>query len=365
MKYVDEYRDNRLVDAISHKIREVVTRPWNIMEICGGQTHSIMKYNLTSFLPGQVTLVHGPGCPVCVTPAAKIDVAIALACTPGVILASFGDMLRVPGTANDLFRAKADGGDVRVVYSPLDCLTIATENPQKEVVFFAIGFETTAPANALAVMEARRRGIRNFSIVCSQVLVPPAMELILSSADNTVNGFLAAGHVCAITGYAGYIPLAQKYNTPMAVTGFEPLDILQGIHAVLLQLEAGTCDVTNEYKRSVTLEGNVGARKAIDEVFGVTDQEWRGIGVIANSGLSLRREYEAFDAEKRFSLSGKPSAVTSQCMAGQVLQGRIKPFQCNAFGTVCTPENPLGAPMVSHEGACASYYHFNNHHYGN
>jgi hydrogenase expression/formation protein HypD len=365
MKYIDEYRDIRLVEALSSKIRKAVTRQWNIMEICGGQTHAIMKYNLTSFLPDEINLIHGPGCPVCVTPTEKIDAAIALASKPGVILVSFGDMLRVPGTEKDLLHAKAEGGDVRVVYSPLDCLTIAAENPEKEVVFFAIGFETTAPVNALAIIQAHKMGIRNFSILCSQVLVVPAMEFILSSPGNLVQGFLAAGHVCTVTGYRDYIPVAQKYGTPMAITGFEPVDILQGILAVVLQLEAGTCMVTNEYNRSVTIDGNLPAIKALDEAFEISGQDWRGIGIIPQSGLILKKAYEGFDAEKRFSISIRKHTESNQCMAGEILQGRIKPFECKSFGAQCTPENPLGAPMVSQEGACAAYYRFKTNNYGN
>lgn len=365
MKYVDEYRDSRFIDTIAEKIRQTVTRNWNLMEICGGQTHSILKYNLTSFLPEKINLIHGPGCPVCVTPAEKIDLAVELAQTPGVILASFGDMLRVPGTHKDLLRARAEGGDVRIVYSPLDCVKLSLENPDKEVVFFAIGFETTASINALLLQAAHAKKLENLSLLCSQVLVPPAIEFILSSPGNIIQGFLAAGHVCTVTGFNEYIPVARKHKVPMAITGFEPLDILLGIYAVVAQLEAGTSEVTNEYKRSVTQDGNLAAQKSIAEVFEVADQQWRGIGTIAQSGLIIREKYKIFDAEKRFSLSIPSLPKTTNCVSGEILQGKIKPYQCPSFGNLCTPEHPLGAPMVSHEGACSAYYHYKTNNYGN
>lgn len=359
MKYVDEYRNSKWIEVLADRIHKKISRPWNIMEICGGQTHAILKYNLQSFLPSSLNLIHGPGCPVCVTPLEKIDKAIEIASLPGVIFTSFGDMLRVPGSAKDLLQLKAEGADVRIVYSPIDSVTIAAENPDKQVVFFAIGFETTAPANALAVIQAKRKKLTNFSVLSAQVLVPPAMELILSSPDNQINGFLAAGHVCTIMGYQEYMPIAEKYKIPMAVTGFEPLDILTGVLAVVEQLEDGSCNVTNEYKRSVVLEGNVHAQETIREVFEPCNQAWRGIGVIENSGLRLNSHYVEYDAEKRFSLSNAGVQEPSECIAGQILQGKLKPFHCSAFGNTCTPEHPLGATMVSQEGACAAYYRYN------
>ncbi|NJK93952.1 MAG: hydrogenase formation protein HypD [Bacteroidales bacterium] len=358
MKYVDEYRDLKLVETLAEKINRIVTRPWNIMEICGGQTHAIMKYGLGDFLPSSLNLIHGPGCPVCVTPLEKIDIALELAAHSEVIFTSFGDMLRVPGSSHDLLRLKAQGADIRVVYSPLDAVKIARENPEREVVFFAIGFETTAPVNALAVSQAKKLALENFSIISSHVLVPPAMELILSSPGNLVNGFLAAGHVCAVMGFNEYIPLAEKYGVPIAVTGFEPLDVLKGILSVVEQLEQGTCHVTNEYKRAVKTDGNIQAQQQISEVFEKCDQTWRGIGMIPNSGLRLNANYEKYDAEKKFSLPVKKYSDPEICLSGQILQGRLKPHQCPAFSSQCTPEHPLGAPMVSHEGACNAYYRF-------
>jgi hydrogenase expression/formation protein HypD len=338
----------------------MVTQPWNIMEICGGQTHAIMKYNLQEFLPGEINLIHGPGCPVCVTPLEKIDRALAIAATGDVIFTSFGDMVRVPGSVSDLFGIKASGADVRMVYSPLDAVKIAAENPGRRVVFFAIGFETTAPANALSVIQAEKLGLKNFSILSSHVLVPPAMELILSSPENRVQGFLAAGHVCTVMGYHEYPVLAEKYNVPITVTGFEPVDILQGILTTVSNLEKGKAEVSNEYRRSVTFEGNKKAQEIISRVFKVTDQAWRGIGVIRNSGLTLRDEYSAFDAEKIFNLGDINPVEPEICIAGDILQGKRKPFECKAYGTLCTPENPLGAPMVSEEGACSAYYRYKN-----
>lgn len=358
MKYVDEYRDLKVVEAISLQIKKLASKPWNIMEVCGGQTHSIMKYNLTSFLPETINLIHGPGCPVCVTPLEKIDKAIELASRNDLIFTSFGDMLRVPGSSKDLLTIKAEGGDVRVVYSPLDALTIAKDNPDKQVVFFAIGFETTAPVNALSVIHARKMNLKNYSILSSHVQVPPAMELILSSPDNQVNAFLAAGHVCTVMGYNQYLPIAEKYKTPIAITGFEPVDILQGIYAVVQQLEKSTYTVTNEYKRSVTLNGNEQAQKSMWEVFESDDMVWRGIGSIPKSGFRIRSEYSDFDSEKRYSFSGRKVAESELCLAGKILQGRLKPYQCSAFGKQCTPEKPLGAPMVSHEGVCSAYYRY-------
>ncbi len=337
-------------------IADEVTQEHTIMEICGGQTHSIMKYGLDSLLPPEIQLVHGPGCPVCVTPLELIDRALELALTPEVILCSFGDMLRVPGSEKDLFSAKAEGGDVRIVYSPLDALAIARDNPNKEVVFFSVGFETTAPATAMAVYLAREQKIPNFSMLISHVLVPPAMHVILSSPQNRVQGFLAAGHVCTVMGYKEYHPIAEKYAVPIVVTGFEPIDILQGIYACVHQLERGEHYVENRYGRAVREEGNLEAQKMLRQVFHVVDRKWRGIGLIEKSGFALNEEFASFDAEKRFSLDLSPVEEPPECRSGEVLQGSIRPHQCPAFGTKCTPEHPLGAPMVSSEGACAAYY---------
>ncbi len=358
MKYIDEYRDIERVKQLGMQIRRQVTKPWVIMEICGGQTHSIMKYNLQEFLPDEITLVHGPGCPVCVTPAEKIDKAIYLASMPDVILASFGDMLRVPGTGKDLLSAKAEGGDVRTLYSPLDAVKLAKENPSKKVVFFAVGFETTAPANALSVAEAGRLGLKNYFLLTSHVLVPPAMGAILSDPQSRIQAFLAAGHVCAIMGYHEYIPISKKFNIPIAVTGFEPVDILQGISAVTKQLEAGEARTENQYSRAVTEEGNLAAQKLLNEIFETSDREWRGIGIIPGSGLQLNEKYSSFDAEKAFKFPAQNKVQESLCIAGQVLRGLKKPVDCQAFGKECTPEHPLGAPMVSSEGACSAYYRY-------
>ncbi|MEX1276807.1 MAG: hydrogenase formation protein HypD, partial [Bacteroidota bacterium] len=331
---------------------------WTIMEICGGQTHTIVKYGLEELLPKEITLVHGPGCPVCVTPLEIIDKAIAIASMPGVILASFGDMLRVPGSSKDLLTVRAEGGSVRMVYSPLDALTIAKQNPDKKVVFFGVGFETTAPANAMAVSQARRLGLKNFSLLCSHVLVPPAMEAILSAPGTRVQGFLAAGHVCTVMGYEEYFPLAKKYRVPIVVTGFEPVDILQGVYMTVKQLEEGRADVENQYARSVRREGNILARKLLAEVFEVTDRAWRGLGVIPSSGYKLSKTYAEFDAEQIFDIEDIRAVESPLCIAGQVLQGLKRPHDCPAFGLQCTPEKPLGAPMVSSEGACAAYFHY-------
>ncbi len=358
MDYLNPYRNEGAARTLVELIARSTRHSWVLMEICGGQTHTIIKYGIDSLLPSGITLVHGPGCPVCVTPLEFIDKAIEVASHPGVIFTSFGDMLRVPGSKKDLLSVKADGGDVRIVYSPLDCLKIATENPNKKVVFFAVGFETTAPANAGAVWQARKAGIRNFSILCSQVLVPPAVEAILGSPSNRVQGFLAAGHVCSVMGYEDYIPLALKYHTPFVVTGFEPLDILQGIAMTIRQLEEGRTDVENQYARAVTREGNIPAKKLIQEVFEIADRNWRGIGTIPHSGYRLRPEYASFDAEQIFDLTNIQPAESPSCIAGSVLQGLQKPFECTAFARTCTPEHPLGAPMVSSEGVCAAYYHY-------
>jgi len=358
MKHLQEYRDAHLVQGIAKRINEATTKHWVIMEICGGQTHAIMRYGLDQLLPDKIEIVHGPGCPVCVTPLELIDKAIAIASRKNVIFTSYGDMLRVPGSEADLFSIRAQGGDVRVVYSPLDAVRIAQENPEKEVVFFAIGFETTAPANAMSVIQAKTLGIENFSVLVSHVCVPPAMHAILNSPQNRVQGFLAAGHVCAVMGYWEYPPIAQKYNVPIVVTGFEPLDILQGIFKLIQLLESGKPIVENAYQRVVTYEGNKPAQAIIRQVFYDCDRKWRGIGTIPKSGWCLREEYDAFNAEKKFSVTDIVSKESHLCIAGEILQGMKKPNECPAFGTECTPEHPLGATMVSSEGACAAYYKY-------
>lgn len=359
MKHLDDYRDSEAVRRLAGAITRAVTRPWTIMEVCGGQTHAIVRFGLDTLLPKDLTLVHGPGCPVCVTPAHLIDTAIAISRRAEVILCSFGDMLRVPGTRDDLFRAKSEGADVRVVYSPADALQLALTNPEREVVFFAVGFETTAPANALAVRQARALGVKNFSILCSHVLVPPAMEAVLAAPDNRVQGFLAAGHVCAIMGWEEYIPIADRYRVPIVVTGFEPVDILQGVLLCVRQLEEGRAEVENPYVRWVRREGNTAAQEIIREVFRVIPREWRGIGGIPGSGFGLSEAYEDFDAALRFGSGEQLSpAVDSGCISGLILQGRSKPEDCPHFGARCTPEYPLGATMVSDEGACAAYYRY-------
>jgi hydrogenase expression/formation protein HypD len=357
MKFMDEYRDPAAAEQLLGAIRARVTRPWTLMEVCGGQTHAILRHGIDELLPQAITLLHGPGCPVCVTPLEKIDRAVALASRPDVIFCSFGDMLRVPGTDRDLLSVKAAGGDVRIVYSPLDALTIARQHPDKQVVFFAVGFETTAPGNAMAVFQAKRQGIPNFSILVSHVLVPPALEAILGSPSCRVQGFLAAGHVCAVMGYTEYYPIADRYKVPIVVTGFEPLDILQGILMCVTQLEEGRAEVENQYTRVVSEPGNRPAQSLVAEVFHVVDRAWRGIGEIPHSGLGLREAFADFDAERRFDLSHVgPRPEPAECIAGLVLQGLKKPHECSAFGGRCTPEHPLGATMVSSEGACAAYY---------
>ncbi len=358
MKYLDEYRGTEAARKYSGMIHEAVSRPWTIMEICGGQTHSIVKFGIDELLPDKIELVHGPGCPVCVTPLELIDKAIEIASRSNVIFCSFGDMLRVPGSKKDLFSVKAQGGDIRIVYSPLDALKLAEEFPGKEVVFFAVGFETTAPANGMAVYQASQKGIRNFSILVSHVLVPPAMEAILSSPQNRVQGFLAAGHVCSIMGYTEYEPLAEKYRIPIVVTGFEPLDILQGIYMCVRQLEEGRACVENQYSRSVRRQGNEPARDLLQEVFCIIPRKWRGVGEIPQSGFGLREKYAGFDAEKRFSVASYTAEENSECISGLILQGIKKPYECAAFGSRCTPERPFGATMVSTEGACAAYYRY-------
>jgi hydrogenase expression/formation protein HypD len=358
MRFVDEYRNEAGAQKLVQAIRRLVTRPWTIMEICGGQTHTLIKSGIDELLPPEITLVHGPGCPVCVTPLELIDRAIAIARRPGIIFTSFGDMLRVPGSDTDLLSVKAQGGDVRMVYSPLDAVKLAQKHPDRQVVFFAVGFETTAPGNAMAVWQARQLGLTNFSILCSHVLVPPAMEAILNSPDNRVQGFLAAGHVCTVMGYWEYEPVAEKYRVPIVVTGFEPLDLLQGIYMTIRALEEGRWGVENQYSRAVRREGNVAAQQLVSKVFQVCDRQWRGIGLIPRSGYSLRPEFAAFDAALRFHVDGLTAQESSLCIAGVILQGLKKPHECSAFGTLCTPEHPLGAPMVSSEGACAAYYRY-------
>ena len=358
MKYVDEYRDPLKVKALLAEIGRVVTRPWVLMEICGGQTHAFLHHGLDEMLPGGIELVHGPGCPVCVTPLEQIDKALVIAARPDVIFASYGDMLRVPGSTVDLFNVRAKGGDVRVIYSPLEPIKIAEANPEKQVVFFAIGFETTAPPNALAVLQAKKRGMKNFSVLVSHVCVPPAMEAILSSKTNRVQAFLAAGHVCAVMGYHEYAPIAGKYKVPVVVTGFEPVDLLRGVLAAVKQLESGKAEVENAYERAVIFEGNQPAQKVMSMVLQPVDRKWRGIGMIPQSGLGLREEFEELDAEKRFAVGEIVTQESPLCIAGEILQGMKKPPQCVAYGKQCTPQSPLGAPMVSAEGACAAYYKY-------
>jgi hydrogenase expression/formation protein HypD len=358
MKYIDEFRDAELVKKTVAEIKRVAQRPYTIMEICGGQTHAIMHFGLDQLLPDEIELVHGPGCPVCVTPLEQIDKALEIASRPDVIFTSYGDMLRVPGSSKDLFSIRAAGGDVRVVYSPLDAVKIAQQNPDKQVVFFAIGFETTAPANAMSVVQAKALGVDNFSILVSHVRVPPAMHAILGSPQNRVQAFLAAGHVNAVMGYWEYPPIAEQYKVPMVVTGFEPLDILQGILMVVKQLESGRAEVENGYGRAVTFEGNKPAQAVINQVFEVCDRKWRGIGTIPASGWCLRPEFAHFDAERRFDVGDIHPEESPLCQAGLVLQGLLKPDECPAFGKECTPEHPLGATMVSGEGACAAYYRY-------
>lgn len=358
MKYLDEFNDPELAKSLFDEIKRVTTKKWAIMEVCGGQTHAIIRNGIDQLLTDNVELIHGPGCPVCVTPLGVIDKALEIAGRPGVIFCSFGDMLRVPGSHQDLFTVKSTGGDVRVVYSPLDALTIAEDSPDKEVVFFAIGFETTAPANAMSVHLAKQRGVKNFSVLVSHVLVPPAIEAIVGSPDNRVDGFLAAGHVCSIMGTWQYGPLVESYNVPIVVTGFEPLDVLEGIRRVVVQLENGEARLDNAYPRVVSEEGNIPAQKMVEDVFEVCDRNWRGIGEIEMSGWRLSSAYREFDAECRFDVIDIDAPESELCRAGEVLQGLIKPNECEAFGKECTPRKPLGATMVSSEGACAAYYQY-------
>ncbi len=358
MRFIDEYRDAATAQGYARALARITTKPWTIMEVCGGQTHSIVRFGIDELLPPGVTLVHGPGCPVCVTPLELIEKAIEIASIPKVIFCSFGDMLRVPGKSKDLLAVKAAGGDIRIVYSPLDALKLAVENHQREVVFFAVGFETTAPANAMTIFQAAQQGIRNFSVLVSHVLVPPALEAIISLPGSRVQAFLAAGHVCSVMGYKEYEPICKKYHVPIVVTGFEPLDILQGILMSVQQLEKGQASVQNQYSRSVRREGNPHAQEIMREVFCVVPRKWRGIGEIAQSGLGLQQKYAGFDAELRFGVAFHTAEEPSECISGSILQGIKKPFECPAFGTRCTPEHPLGATMVSSEGTCAAYYQY-------
>jgi len=358
MKHVSEYRDAGLVQGLLKELHETITQPWVVMEICGGQTHAFVRHGIDQLLPDELTLVHGPGCPVCVTSLELIDKAIVIASQPDVIFTSYGDMLRVPGTERDLFSVRAAGGDVRVVYSPLDAVKLARANPDKQVVFFAIGFETTAPPNAMSAVQAKALGLTNFSLLVSQVRVPPAMHAILGSPENRVQGFLTAGHVCSVMGYWEYPPIAEMYGVPMAVTGFEPLDLVQGLLDVVRMLERGEVAVQNSYARAVSYEGNQPAQKLLGEVFEPCDRAWRGIGVIPESGWKLRSDFAGFDAEERFQVGQIQSKESPLCIAGEILQGRKVPSECPAFGVECTPEHPLGATMVSSEGACAAYYRY-------
>jgi hydrogenase expression/formation protein HypD len=358
VKFLSEYRDQKAADQLAQQIWKKVTRPWTVMEICGGQTHTIVKCGLEDLLPREITLVHGPGCPVCVTPIDLIDKAVAIARRPEVIFCSFGDMLRVPGSSKSLFDAKAEGADVRIVYSPLDALKLAKSNPDRQVVFFAVGFETTAPANAMAAWQADHDHVDNISLLVSHVLVPPAMEALLSSESCVVQGFLAAGHVCTVMGYEEYFPIAERYRVPIVVTGFEPLDILEGILMTVSQLEESRHEVENQYVRATRREGNRPAQDRIAEVFEVVNRQWRGLGEIPASGFQLRARFQKHDANRRYPSSAEPARESPECISGLILQGIKKPHECPAFAVKCTPENPLGAPMVSSEGACAAYYHY-------
>ena len=361
MKYVDEYRDPTIALALAGRIAHQVTRPWVLMEVCGGQTHTLMRAGIDELLPRDVELVHGPGCPVCVTPLEMVDRAIRIASLPGVIFVSYGDMLRVPGSRSDLFQAKAIGADVRIAYSPLDALQIARANPDRQVVFFGVGFETTAPANAMAVWQDKHQGLTNFSMIVSHVLVPPAMRLILGSPANRVQGFIAPGHVCAVMGMSEYEDLSREFGVPIVVGGFEPVDLLEAIAMLIAQLEKGRAELENQYVRSVNYQGNLAAQTVMHEVFEVSDRKWRGIGSIAASGYRLRETYADFDAERIFGMEDVTAEEPAECISALVLQGLKKPVDCAAFGKRCTPLMPLGAPMVSSEGACAAYYQYRRH----
>lgn len=358
MKYLSEYRDPEVAAKYLEEIKKTVTRPWTIMEVCGGQTHSLVKNGILNMLPKEINMVHGPGCPVCVTPLSLIDKAIFLAEERGVILCSFGDMLRVPGSGKSLLESKAGGADIRILYSPLEAVKIAEQNPEREVVFFAVGFETTAPANALSVLHAERMGVTNYSILASHVLVPPAIRAVMDDPESRIEAFLAAGHVCTIMGTSEYDPLVDKYNIPMVVTGFEPIDLLQGILMTVKQLEAGEAKLENQYTRMVRPEGNANAMDAIYQVFEITDRTWRGLSEIPESGYRVRDAYAAYDATLKFNVDIPEALENPDCISGAIMKGLAKPNDCPNFGTTCKPENPLGAPMVSSEGACAAYYHF-------
>lgn len=358
MKYLDEYRDPKAAQALAEAIAESTTQPWTIMEICGGQTHSIVKYGIDEILPKNIELVHGPGCPVCVTSLEMIDRAHAIASQPEVIFCSFGDMLRVPGSHGDLLHLKSQGSDIRIVYSPLDAVNLAAAHPNRKVVFFAIGFETTAPANAMAAWMAKKRGISNFSMIVSHVLVPPAITSILQSPDNRVQAFLGPGHVCTVMGYVEYEPIVRDFNVPIIITGFEPIDMLDGVLRTVRQLESGRAEIENQYRRAVQREGNIRSREFLEEVFEICDRKWRGVGLIPMSGYRLRHEYREFDAEQLFNVGDIETQESSVCISGEILRGLKKPHECPAFGNDCTPQRPLGATMVSSEGACAAYYNY-------
>lgn len=364
MKFLSEYRDRAAAEKLVKTIHAITTRPWQIMEICGGQTHSIVKYGIDQLLPDKIGLIHGPGCPVCVTPLAYIDKAVSIASCPGVIFCSFGDMLRVPGSNSDLLGVKAQGADIRVVYSPIDAVELAEQHPGRQVVFFGVGFETTAPATALAAYRARQLGLKNFSLLTCHVRVPPIMAALLSSPRHSVNGFLGAGHVCSVMGFEEYRPLAECYLVPIVITGFEPVDILQGIYLCIKQLEESHGQLENQYRRAVKAAGNVPARQLMSSVFNIVDRDWRGLGNIPLSGLALSEDYAAWNAELRFDVASIKPKESKNCRSGDVLQGLLKPPQCPAFGKTCTPENPLGATMVSSEGACAAYYRYRRYAHG-
>ena len=360
MRFLSEYRDPELVKQYLDEIHKITTRPWKIMEVCGGQTHGLVKNGIIDMLPENITMVHGPGCPVCVTPVSIIDEAVYLAKMPNVIICSFGDMLRVPGSQKSLLEAKAEGADVRILYSPLEAVQLAQENPEKEVVFFAVGFETTAPANALSIVHADKMGVKNYSILASHVLVPPAMEAILSDKENQIDAFLAAGHVCTIMGMEEYYPVVEKYKTPVVITGFEPVDLLQGILMAVQQLEKGEYKLENQYTRYVQREGNRMAKQTMEEVFEVSDRMWRGIGTIPQSGYEVNEKYKLYNSRVKFNLDLPVAPENPECISGDIMKGLKKPVQCPNFGTKCKPEHPLGAPMVSSEGACAAYYHYSD-----
>ena len=361
MKFLDEYRNADIARGLIAEIKREARGQWVLMEICGGQTHTIMRYGLDELLPSNIELVHGPGCPVCVTPLETIDKALELAARPEVILVSYGDMLRVPGSATDLFTVKARGGDVRIVYSPIEALKIARQNPERKVVFLAVGFETTAPANAMAIWQARKESIGNFSVLASHVLVPPAIRALMTSAHCRVNGFIAPGHVCTVMGYEEYEALVRDFRIPIVVGGFEPVDLLEAVLMLVRQLEKGEARAENQYVRSVNYRGNLPAQRVVQEVFEIADQKWRGIGTIPASGLRIRDEYGDYDASRLFGLASITVEEPAECISAQVLQGLKKPTDCPAFGMRCTPQNPLGAPMVSSEGACAAYYNYRRH----